>query len=109
MRRLAPRSTRTDTLFPYTTRFRALGVKADVLVCRCEHPLPDGERAKIALFGNVPKEAVSPALDAASIYAVPLQYHAEGIAREVLKAFGIAPGSAPDLSRWSEKIGRAHV
>ncbi|RIA46814.1 CTP synthase [Hephaestia caeni] len=84
----------------------ALGVQPDLLVCRCEHPLPDGERAKIALFCNVPKEAVIPALDAASIYAVPLQYHAEGIDREVLKAFGIAPGSAPDLSRWTEIVER---
>ncbi len=84
----------------------ALGVQPDLLVCRCEHPLPDGERAKIALFCNVPKEAVIPALDAASIYAVPLQYHAEGIDREVLKAFGIAPGGAPDLSRWTEIVER---
>ncbi|HVI97880.1 MAG TPA: CTP synthase [Sphingomonas sp.] len=84
----------------------ALGVQPDVLVCRCEQPLPDGERAKIALFCNVPKEAVIPALDASSIYAVPLQYHAEGIDREVLKAFGIDPGAAPDLSRWTEIVER---
>ncbi|MCM8730261.1 CTP synthase [Hephaestia sp. GCM10023244] len=84
----------------------ALGVQPDLLVCRCEHPLPDSERAKIALFCNVPKEAVIPALDASSIYAVPLQYHAEGIDREVLKAFAIEPGAAPDLSRWSEIVER---
>src|SRR3546814_19524290 len=56
----------------------ALGVQPDLLVCRCEHPLPDGERATIALFCHVPKEAVIPALAAASIYAVPLQYHEIG-------------------------------
>ncbi len=80
----------------------ALGVQPDVLVCRCEQPLPDSDRAKIALFCNVRKEAVIPALDAKSIYAVPLQYHAEGLDEEVLRAFGIEPESDPDLTRWSE-------
>ncbi len=80
----------------------ALGVQPDVLVCRCEQPLPDGERAKIALFCNVRKEAVIPALDARSIYAVPLQYHAEGLDEEVLRAFGIEPLADPELSRWAE-------
>ncbi|MBY8827784.1 CTP synthase [Hephaestia mangrovi] len=84
----------------------ALGVQPDVLVCRCEKPLPEGERAKIALFCNVPKEAVIPALDAPSIYEVPLQYHAEGIDREVLKAFGMEPGAAPRLDRWTEIVER---
>ncbi len=84
----------------------ALGVQPDVLVCRCEHPLPESDRAKIALFCNVRKEAVIPALDAASIYAVPMQYHVEGLDSEVLRAFGIEPGSTPDLSRWIDIVDR---
>ena len=84
----------------------ALGVQPDVLVCRCEHPLPPSERAKIALFCNVPETAVIPALDAKSIYGVPLQYHGEGLDTEVLRAFGITPSSAPDLSRWTEIMDR---
>ncbi|WP_375427692.1 CTP synthase [uncultured Sphingomonas sp.] len=84
----------------------ALGVQPDVLVCRCEQPLPPSERAKIALFCNVAESAVIPALDARSIYAVPLQYHAEGLDAEVLRAFGIDPGDAPDLSRWAEIVDR---
>jgi len=84
----------------------SLGIQPDVLVCRCERPLPDGERAKIALFCNVPKEAVIPALDASSIYAVPLQYHAEGLDDAVLNAFGIAGSDDPDLGRWTEIIDR---
>jgi CTP synthase len=85
----------------------ALGIQPDVLVCRCEHPLPESERAKIALFCNVRKEAVVPALDAKSIYAVPLQYHAEGLDREVLRAFGIeTPPASPNLSRWSDIMDR---
>jgi CTP synthase len=85
----------------------ALGIQPDVLVCRCEHPLPESERAKIALFCNVRKEAVVPALDAKSIYGVPLQYHAEGLDREVLRAFGIeTPPASPNLSRWSDIMDR---
>ncbi len=84
----------------------ALGVQPDILLCRCEHPLPDGERAKIAAFCNVRKEAVIPALDAKSIYAVPLQYHAEGLDFEVLRAFGVTPGLAPDLRRWDDILDR---
>ena len=80
----------------------ALGVQPDVLVCRCEQPLPLNDRAKIALFCNVRKEAVIPALDAKSIYAVPLQYHREGLDEEVLRAFGIEPAADPNLSRWSD-------
>jgi len=84
----------------------ALGVQPDVLVCRCEQPLPESDRAKIALFCNVPKEAVIPALDAKSIYAVPVQYHQEGLDDAVLNAFGILPGGAPDLSRWTDIMDR---
>ncbi|MCW4460761.1 CTP synthase [Sphingomonas sp. BT-65] len=84
----------------------SLGVQPDVLVCRCEKPLPAGERAKIAQFCNVPASAVIPALDAPSIYAVPLQYHAEGLDGEVLRAFGIEPGAEPNLSRWTEITDR---
>ena len=84
----------------------ALGVQPDVLVCRCEKPLPESERAKIALFCNVPVAAVIPALDARSIYAVPVQYHQEGLDDAVLNAFDILPGSAPDLSRWTTIMDR---
>ncbi|WBO23679.1 CTP synthase [Sphingomonas abietis] len=79
----------------------ALGIQPDVLVCRCEQPLPAAERAKIALFCNVRPEAVIPALDAETIYGVPQQYHAEGLDAEVLRAFDIDPdATAPELRRW---------
>ena len=85
---------------------RGIGIQPDVLVCRSEHPLPDSDRAKIALFCNVPKEAVIPALDAESIYAVPMQYHAEGLDDQVLAAFGITDAPAPDLTRWTDIVDR---
>ena len=84
----------------------SLGIQPDVLVCRCERPLPEGERAKIALFCNVSREAVIPALDAPSIYAVPLQYNEAGLDAAVLRAFGIEPGALPDLSRWTGIVDR---
>ena len=84
----------------------SLGIQPQVLVCRCEKPVPDSDRAKIALFCNVRKEAVIPALDAKSIYGVPLQYHAEGLDREVLHAFGIEANASPDLSRWDDIMDR---
>jgi CTP synthase len=80
----------------------SLGVQPEIVVCRCEHPLSDSDRAKIGLFCNVRKEAVIPALDASSIYTVPLQYHAVGLDDEVLRAFGIEPGGEPDLRRWTD-------
>ncbi|MCP5390771.1 MAG: CTP synthase [Sphingomonadaceae bacterium] len=84
----------------------SLGIKPDVLLCRSEHPIPEGERQKIANFCNVRKEAVIPALDAPSIYSVPLQYHQEGLDSEVLRGFGITDAPAPDLSRWHDVTDR---
>ncbi|ABD26456.1 CTP synthase [Novosphingobium aromaticivorans DSM 12444] len=82
-----------------------LGIQPDILLCRCEKPLPEGERAKIAQFCNVRKSAVIPALDASSIYAVPLQYHAEGLDGEVLRHFGLTAPD-PDLARWEDIVDR---
>ncbi|MCZ8136612.1 MAG: CTP synthase [Porphyrobacter sp.] len=84
----------------------SLGIKPDLLLCRAEHPIPDSERQKIANFCNVRKEAVIPALDAPSIYSVPLQYHAEGLDAEVLRAFGITDAPEPDLSAWRDVTDR---
>ena len=84
----------------------SLGIQPEILLCRCEHPLPEAERNKIAAFCNVRKEAVIEALDAESIYAVPLQYHGEGLDNEVLRAFGIDDAPDPELSRWYDIIDR---
>jgi CTP synthase len=84
----------------------SLGVQPEVLLCRSDRPLPDSEREKIALFCNVPKSAVIPALDARNIYDVPLQYHQAGLDDEVLRAFRIADAPAPDLARWNDIMDR---
>ena len=82
------------------------GIQPDVLLCRAERPIPEAERAKIALFCNVPKSAVIQALDARSIYDVPLQYHGEGLDDEVLRVFGISDAPAPELERWQDIMDR---
>jgi CTP synthase len=84
----------------------SLGVQPDVLLCRCEKELPEGEREKIALFCNVRKDAVIPALDARNIYDVPLQYHYAGLDDEVLRAFGITDAPPPQLEVWREIMDR---
>jgi CTP synthase len=84
----------------------SLGVQPEVLLCRCDRPLPESEREKIALFCNVPKSAVIEALDARNIYDVPLQYHEAGLDDEVLSAFRIADAPAPDLATWRDIMDR---
>ena len=84
----------------------SLGIQPEIIVCRCDRELPDGDREKISNFCNVRKEAVIPALDAKSIYAVPAQYHEAGLDAEVLRAFGIADAPEPDLARWDDVLDR---
>ena len=85
---------------------QSIGLAPDVLVCRSEHPIPEKERAKIALFCNVRPDAVIPAYDLKSIYEAPLAYHRAGLDQAVLNAFQISPAPRPDLTRWEDVIDR---
>jgi CTP synthase len=85
---------------------RSIGVQPDILLCRADREIPLGERKKIALFCNVRPSAVVQALDVKSIYDVPRAYHAEGLDREVLEAFGITDAPEPDLGPWHEIVHR---
>ncbi|MCA0045182.1 CTP synthase [Celeribacter litoreus] len=85
---------------------RTIGLQPNVLVCRSEHPIPEKEREKIALFCNVRKEDVIAAPDLKSIYEAPLAYHREGLDQAVLDAFNIAPAPKPDLSVWNDVADR---
>jgi CTP synthase len=82
----------------------AQGIQPQILLCRCDRPIPEGERRKIALFCNVRPESVIPALDADSIYAVPLNYHREGLDREVLRHFGLSFYGEPEMKRWERIV-----
>lgn len=87
---------------------RSIGIAPDVLLVRCDRPIPESERKKLSLFCNVRESAVIQGLDVASIYDVPLAYHEEGLDREVLAAFGITDAPYPDLSAWMEVSRRLH-
>ena len=77
-----------------------VGIQPQMLLCRCDRPIPENERRKIASFCNVRPSAVIAALDADTIYAVPIAYHDEGMDREALRHFGLPFDEEPDLSRW---------
>jgi len=85
---------------------RSIGITPDVLLCRCEQPIPPEEKRKIGLFCNVRPSAVIQAMDAPNIYVVPLDYHAQGLDTEVLDVFGIRDAPAPDLMRWENISSR---
>jgi len=84
-----------------------LGIQPDILLCRCERPIPSPARKKIALFCNLREGRVIPALDVDTIYAVPGAYHAEGFDREVCAHFGL-DAREPDLDRWNEIVSRIY-
>jgi CTP synthase len=86
---------------------RSIGIQPDILLCRCDRPIPADEKRKIALFCNVRSESVIEAPDVSFIYEVPLEYHKEGLDREVLHHFRITGAPMPDLQKWqsiSEKL-----
>ena len=82
-----------------------VGIQPQMLLCRCDRPIPDGERRKIASFCNVRVQAVVAALDVDTIYAVPISYHQEGMDGEVLRHFSLPQHDAsPDLARWQRIV-----
>jgi CTP synthase len=85
---------------------RGIGIQPDLLLCRAERPIPPEARRKIALQCNVQPEGVIPALDVASIYEVPIRYHAEGLDTQLLRHFGLPHEREPDLARWEEIAAR---
>ena len=85
---------------------RSIGIQPHILLCRCDREIPAEERRKLGLFCNVRESAVVEARDAASIYDVPLAYHAAGLDREVLASFGIDPAPRLDMARW-QAVSRA--
>ena len=87
---------------------RSIGIAPDVLLVRCDRPIPEGEKKKLSLFCNVRESAVIQGLDVSSIYDVPLAYHREGLDREILAAFGMSDAPEPDLTSWEEVSQRLH-
>jgi CTP synthase len=82
---------------------RSIGIQPDVLLCRAEQEVPPDERRKIALFTNVPEQAVISAVDADFIYRIPLLLHEQALDDIVVRQFGVDVPAA-DLSEWQRVL-----
>jgi len=83
---------------------RSIGIQPDVLLCRSERKIPDHECRKIALFTNVPEEAVISAMDLDNIYKIPLWYHAQKLDQIVARKLGLVDLPEADLTDWRTVI-----
>jgi CTP synthase len=82
---------------------REIGIQPDILLCRCDRPLPKDMKAKIALFCNVREEEVITAQDVETIYEVPLMFAGQGLDDMIVKKLGLQAAER-DLRRWSELV-----
>jgi CTP synthase len=82
---------------------RSIGIQPDVLICRSDRPLPQGDRRKIALFTNVQEDAVISAVDADSIYRIPMLFHEQGLDDIVVRKLRIDARPA-DLNEWKSVV-----
>ncbi|MFQ5526843.1 MAG: CTP synthase [Thermoanaerobaculia bacterium] len=107
---LVPYITAADELKTKPTQhsvreLRAIGISADVLVCRCDRPLPKDVKAKIALFCNVEPEHVIAAQDVPTIYEVPLTFCREGLDETLLEILNL-PQYPRDITPWEDLVGK---
>ncbi|MDY6834499.1 MAG: CTP synthase [Chloroflexota bacterium] len=84
---------------------RRIGIQPDVIICRSDHPLPDGIKDKISLFCNVDKNAVIPLLTVSNIYEVPLILEESGLGNLITQTHRIV-ASEVDLDGWKAMVGR---
>jgi CTP synthase len=82
-----------------------IGIQPDILICRTQAPLSQGTKEKIALFSNVPVEAVISAIDVSCIYEVPLYFHKEGLDDLIADRLNIW-SRQPDLGAWQRIVDR---
>ncbi len=89
---------------------RTIGIQPDILMCRSELPIPVSDRRKIALFTNVEEHAVISAIDADTIYRIPILLHEQGLDEIVVRKLRLDVPAA-DLTEWHnvvEAIGQSH-
>src|SRR5438552_2380586 len=101
----AAREMKTKPTQHSVKELREIGIQPDVLLCRSEEPLTDELREKIALFCNLPTDAVIDAVDVGSIYEVPLSFHRGGLDALVVRELGLE-GGEPDLAKWNDFVER---
>jgi CTP synthase len=91
------------------TELRARGIQPDVIVCRSDQPISDGLKRKISMLCDVQLDAVVSAVDAPSIYDIPLTLHDEGLDRIVMEILDMDPAAHPiDLTSWQQVVRRVH-
>jgi CTP synthase len=89
------------------TELRSRGIQPDVIVCRSDKPISENLKRKISNLCDVAMEAVVSAVDAPSIYEIPLVLHDQGLDGFVCRTLGIDEESHPiDLSQWEELVRR---
>lgn len=84
---------------------RGIGIFPDILMCRCEAPLSDAVKKKIAMFGNVRNDCVFSAVDVPIIYALPTELHRQGCDDKIAEILNIW-SRAPSLDRWKTIVER---
>jgi len=93
------------------TELRSRGIQPDVIVCRSDRPISDGLKRKISNLCDVPMEAVVSAIDAPSIYEIPLVLREEGLDDYVSRLLGFDPehgfAASPDLAQWEALVRRS--
>ncbi|MCL4433408.1 MAG: CTP synthase [Actinobacteria bacterium] len=90
------------------TELRSRGIQPDIIVCRSDQPISSSLKRKISLLCDVPIEAVISAVDAPSIYLIPLVLNDEGLDRVVMETLHIDEDSHPvNLSRWKRVANMA--
>lgn len=82
---------------------RSIGIQPDLIVCRCERPIAGDLKDKIALFCDIERDAVIEAVDADSIYEVPLYLEEQGMADIVVDRLGL-PKREPELQEWLQLV-----
>ncbi|AKG21032.1 CTP synthase [Calothrix sp. 336/3] len=87
---------------------RSIGIQPDILVCRCDRPISTGLKQKLSEFCDVPVECVIPAVDAKSIYEVPLILEREGLAQQALELLQLEDHK-PDLKQWQNMVEKLYT
>ncbi|HVD60737.1 MAG TPA: CTP synthase [Gemmatimonadaceae bacterium] len=83
-----------------------IGIQPDILICRCDRPLSEDVKRKIALFCNVEFGAVIEARDVRTIYQIPLDFHEQGLDERVMHRLSMLGKKSPDLSSWKQMVHR---
>jgi len=103
----ASRELKTKPTQHSVRELRSIGIQPDVIIARADHPIPEEHIAKIALFTDVDRSAVIPAVTSDVLYSIPLEIEATGLGDLVVRRLGLQDHiQEPDLSAWRAMIDR---